>query len=79
MSYGKLTIHLEVLDAIQSSDDYKVLRNSRRLVRLLTHYDITQEAATKHAMYFISLNVAKDQRDRLRVIWQEHPVEIDVE
>ena len=79
MSYGKLTIHLEVLDPTKFGDDYDTIRNSRRLVGLLTCHAVTQEEATKYAKHFISLNVAKDQRNRLRVIWQEHPVEIDVD
>ena len=79
MSYGKLTIQLEVLDSVKSGDDYDTIRNRRRLVRLFTCYDVTQEEATQYAKHFVSLNVAKVQRDRLRVIWQEHPVEIDVD
>ena len=79
MSYGKLTIQLEVLDSVKLGDDYDTIRNRRRLVRLFTCYDVTQEEATQYAKHFVSLNVAKVQRDRLRVIWQEHPVEIDVD
>ena len=79
MKYGKLIIQLEVLDSVRSGDDYDTIRNSRRWVRLFTCYAVTQEEATQYAKHFVSLNVAKDQRDRLRVIWQEHPVEIDVD
>ena len=70
MSYGKLTIHLGVFD---SNHD------NTRWVGLLTCHTVTQEEATQYAKQFISLNIAKDQRNRLRVIWQKNPVEIDVE
>ena len=78
MSYGKLTIHMGVLDS-NFGDDYDTVRNSTRWVGLLTCHTVTQEEATQYAKHFVSLNIAKDQRNRLRVIWQEHPVEIDVE
>jgi len=46
---------------------------------MFTNYYVTEDEASKMARHFIETNVADSQREDLRVLWQPHAVELDVE
>ena len=70
MSYGKLAVRMRVHD---------LDRDGLRWATLLTRHTISQEEATEHARKWIRLNLSKDQLRCIHIVWQENPVEIDVE
>lgn len=77
--HGKLTIQLQVLDPTGVDDNGDVMKKRGRWVRMYTNYYLTEDNARKIARHFIETNIAKNQREDLRVVWQPRAVEIDVD
>lgn len=77
--HGKLSIQLQVLDPTGVDDNGDVTKKRGRWVRMYTNYYLTEDDARKMARHFIETNIANNQREDLRVVWQPRAVELDVE
>ena len=78
MSYGKLVLKLEVLDASTTGDEEDVFSKPTRKVTMLTRHSITKSQAFDLVNAFADTNLSDKQRPCVEAYWYPEPVRIDL-
>jgi hypothetical protein len=78
MSYGKLVLKLEILDASTTGDEDNVFSKPARKVTMLTRHSVTKSDAFDLVNAFADTNLVDKQRHLVEAYWYPEPVRIDL-